>query len=284
MSTEDILSLLAQVGPTSKDAPSPQDDSADEIYKQTSEDNRTVCRLLKIHLDDFYDDINIPFGYFRDANWKISKVLYDNDDVLFYNKKYMTEEDNTRFYEVFDKFIDMIEDIMNPKSKLVIFLKKWTDMSNLRWKANESRSYLKSLLVHKKYQYISPEYTTSIYCDLCEQYPNDVDKIKGNLTKRLDKIVQEVRTEVREFRKNYNEIVTSYTYEYPLHVQDKDIYVLGFINSIILTIISFAEKLIDLHVYAIHPIVNSVIEYYTPINDINLYDPADNGYRRICIV
>ena len=250
-----------------------------------TEENRTVCRLLKIHLDEFYGDISIPFNYFRNGNWCIHKVLYDNDDILFYNKIYMTDEDNERFDEVFGKFIDMLEDIMNPKNKLTIFLKKWTDMSNAsKWKSNDTKSYLKSLLTQKKYQYISPQYTTSLYCNLCDKYPNDMDKIKEKITEHLDNIVQAVIKEVRAFRKIYNEIITSYTYECPIKSQDKDVYVLGFINSIILTILSFAEKMIKLHVYAIHPIVNSVIEYYTPLDEINLYDPADNAGRQICIV
>lgn len=250
-----------------------------------TEENRTVCRLLRIHLDEFFSDINIPFKYFRDENWCIHKVLYDNDDILFYNKTYMTDEDNERFDEIFGKFIDMLEDIMNPKNKLTIFLKKWTNMSNpSTWKCNDTRSYLKSLLTQKKYQYISPQYTTNLYCELCDKYPNDADKIKEKITAHLDDIVQTVRKEVRDFRKIYNEIVSSYTYEYPIKSQDKDIYILGFMNSIILTILSFAEKMIELHVYAIHPIVNSVIEYYTPLDEINLYDPSDNDGRKIFII
>jgi len=76
----------------------------------------------------------------------------------------------------------------------------------------------------------------------------------------------------------------SYVYEYPYDVVKKDIYIKAFINSIIMCILDFAEKLIDLNVYAVHPIIEEIIGYYTRLDEINSYVPADYGFKRLYIV
>jgi len=76
----------------------------------------------------------------------------------------------------------------------------------------------------------------------------------------------------------------SYVYEQPINHIDQPMYLTGFINSILLAIIDLSEKLIELNVYAIHPIVNNSINYYTPLDDINLYDPVENDNRPIYII
>ncbi|XWV26068.1 hypothetical protein QJ857_gp1012 [Tupanvirus soda lake] len=255
----------------------------DDDEKKMKE-NKTMCRLLNIHLREFYDDIYIPFDFFRNADWNISKILYDNEDILFYNKKYITKVDEERFYEVFDKFILMLEEIFSTNSKLYVFLKKWTDMTNIRWKTNGTKSYLKSLLTESKYQYISPAFTTNLFCEISKKHNNDPQIVKSEIEKELDIIVKKVKEEVKKFRKIYNEIVMSYVYEFPYNTQEKDIYVKAFINTVILVVLDFAEKLIELNVYAIHPIVKDIIGYYTPLDEINQYNPLDNGNRKICIV
>ncbi|XWV24820.1 hypothetical protein QJ856_gp0963 [Tupanvirus deep ocean] len=271
--TENIIDTLKKLDNT----------DLDEDEKKMQE-NKTICRLLNIHLREFYDDIYIPFDFFRNADWNISKILYDNEDILFYNKKYITKVDEERFYEVFDKFILMLEDIFSTNSKLFVFLKKWTDMSHMRWKTNNTKSYLKSLLTERKYQYISPAFTTNLFCEISKKYNNDPQIVKTEIEKELDNIVKKVKEEVKIFRKIYNEIVMSYVYEFPYNTQEKEIYVKAFINTVILVVLDFAEKLIELNVYAVHPIVKDIIGYYTPLDEINQYDPLENGNRKICIV
>jgi len=255
-----------------------------DIDHKKNKKNGTICRLLNIQLREFYDDIYIPYDFFRKDNWKINKILYNNEDILFFNKKYLTKEDEDRFHEVFDKYIFMLEEIFSQDNKLYIFLEKWTDMSQPRWKTNKNKSYLKSLLTHKKYQNISPAYTASVYCDFSKKYSDDVDKIKKKTEEHLDEITNKLKKEVREFRKCYNEIVSSYVYEYPNNTDDNHIHVLAFINSIILSILNFTEKIIQLNIYAVHPIVTHIIEYYTPLDFINQYKPSENNYRKLCIV
>jgi hypothetical protein len=256
-------------------------DSEDE---KIAEENRTMCRLLNIHLRDFFDDIYIPYNFFRDANWNISKVLYDNEDVLFFNKKYITDTDENRFYEVFYKFMGMLEEIFTPDNKLYAYFKKWTDMSNLKWRSNNNKTYLKQLLTGKKYQYISPLHTTNIFYEICIKYNNDPEKVKLETEKQLDLIVKIVRKEIKEFRQLYNDIIVSYVFEYPYNTNEQKLYVKAFLNCVILAIIDFSEKLIDLHVYAIHPIIEEIIGYYTPLDEINHYNLKENDNKHLYIV
>lgn len=255
-----------------------------KMGEKDSQENRTICRLLKLHLDEFYSDIYIDYADFRNNKWKINKVLYDSEHVLFYIKRFLTEEDDTKFYEVFEKYTEMIEEIMNPNNKLSHFLKRWTDMTGSVWLDKNINSYLKSLITHKKYQYISPEYTTNIYYTLCKKYSNNIELVKVDIEEHLNGIVSNVRSEIKEFKSVYNEIIASYTYEFPIDSTEQYTYTLGFINSIILSILIFAEKMIELHVYAVHPIINGVIEYYTPLDEISEYSPSENGNRQIYVV
>jgi hypothetical protein len=280
ITTENIINKLENLGVSRN--------NDEEMNK-----NQTVCRLLNIQLRNFFDDIYIPYTFFKNDKWNINKTLYDNEDVLFYNKKYLTDTDEINFFQIFDKYISMLEDIFCQDNKLYIFLKKWTDMTSTRWKTNGTKSYLKTLLTNPKYQFISPSYTTNLYCEMCNKYKNNEkykdhdaysDIIKKKMEKKMDQISSQIKKEVRIFRRGYNEIVTSYVYEYPYNTDDKKIYTKAFVNCVIMFVLDFIEKLIDLNVYAIHPIVYEIIGYYMPLDEINNYDPSDNDYRRLYIV
>ena len=259
------------------------DENIFEKDENLDEENRARCRMINIHLREFFDDIYIPYTFFKDGDWKISKVLYNNEDSLFFNEKYMTDDDHQRFYEVFDKYISVVEEILSTNNKLHVFLKKWTDTSDLRWKPNETRSYLKSLLVKSEYQIISPVYTANYFYELRKKHGDDSEKIKTKIEEHLDQIVKKVRVEMKHFKKVYNEIVESYVYEHPINPSE-DSYLLGLINSVILAILDFADKLLNLNIYAVHPIVTNIIGYYTPLDEIYQYDPLDNDGRKLCIV
>lgn len=262
-------------------------DAKDEDYdEETNNHNMTVCRLLNIHLREFYDDIYIPFTHFRIAKWNIRKVLYENNDVLFYCQKFLTNEDHERFYQVFDKYVFMIEEIFSHDNKLVTFLKKWTDQSQAKWVSIKNNSYLKSILICSKYQYISPEYVTQLYLSCSNKHRGEPAKIKEVLENELDQLNKEIRKESKCFRQNYNDLIVSYVYEYPIFSDpaEKKIYTLAFMNSVIMEILNFAEKLVELNVYAIHPFVTNIIDFYTPIDQIGQHHAHENDGRKIIIV
>ena len=290
--TDNIISELEKLDRPSGGIPEDNPEANPKANPQSTSlksdiesENKTICRLLNVHLREFFDDIYIPFKYFRDDDWNVSKVLYNNEDILFYNENYVTPEDEQKFYQVFERFITMLEDIFTPTNKLYIFLKNWTDMSGSRWKPNSNKSYLKSILTNKKYQHISPSHTVTVYLQYSKLFNGDIEKVKDALEKYLDNLVAKIRKQVKIFKKQYNELVSIYVYEYPLELhQQKNYYVMGFINSVILAILDFANKLMDLNVYAIHPIITNIIEYYTPLDEITHYDPSDNDDRDICII
>lgn len=256
----------------------------DNGNNKVMEENKTMCRLMNIHFKEFYDDIYIPYKYFRDDDWKIGKILYNNEDILFYNKKYLPEADEERFYEVFDKFTTMIEGILTPNNNLYNFLKKWTNMTGKKWKSTNQTSYLKKILDDPDYQYISPAYIVDMYCGLVNKYGNNSSQILEQLTNILESILSQANDEVKKFRKKYNKIVSSYVFECPHMLSTKDKYDSGLINSVLLEIFNFAEKLIDLHIHGVHTIVNSIINFYTPLDDINTYIPGNHHMRKLYIV
>ena len=260
-----------------------------DMSKTTTENNRTVCRMINVQLREFFDDIYLHIDLFRKAGWKINKVLYNNEDALYFNDKYLADEDHARFHEVFDKYVAMLEEILSTDNRLFTFLEKWTDTSMAKWKSNNIgiRSYLKSIIAGREYQIISPLYVTNYFLELKQKYNDDNDKIKEKLETHLNEICENFQIERRNFKKIYNSIIESYVYDYPTKKNDPvviETYILGFINSVILAILDFAEKLIDLNIYAIHPLVNEVIYYYTPIDEINLYNPSEYGGRKLIIV
>ena len=152
-STETVLNKLLNLNDSN--------DSVSEDYNP--EENRTICHLLKIHFSDFFNNIYVPFKFFRKEHWNIRYVLDTNMDSLYYNEDYMNEEDKDKLEKIYKKYTNMIEEIMSPKNKLVFFLKKWTDMSGMSWKAKPVNSYLKSIITNAKYEFISPAHITEIY-------------------------------------------------------------------------------------------------------------------------
>lgn len=247
---------------------------------------KKMCQLIKNNLDNFYDEIYIPYNLFRENDWNIINVLYDNSDSLFYSEEYLTESDKEFFFKIFDKYVRFIGKIWVPNSQLNIYLKKWNKI--------EKPTYLKKIMTDEKYQIISPLYLAHLYKKIFIKYKNDTKIFNIKFNKKLDKIITKYEICRDEFDVEFNKIVNSYVYEYPIsfsnaiHVNsDSDHianYTKGFINAVTLSVISFADKLIDLNIYAIHSIVYDIINYYVPLDDINSYDPDDYKDRNILLI
>lgn len=262
-----------------------EESSADSQY--TSDDYRIVCKLLHVQLRPFYENINIPLKYFRKAKWNISYVLLNNEDSLFFNKKYITDTDEKRFYSVYYKYVDVVKQILDPESILHIYLNKWTYIVKNKWYSYERSSYLKRLLTSDKYYMISPHYVATYFDTLTANNSgsdNYVKEIKQLMEQHLDELLLNIMTEIDAFKNIYNDIIESFVYEHP-HEQDNiKIYFRAFINNVIIEIMSFTEKLLDLNVYAVHPIVSSIINYYTPLDYLYMYRKSSNDGRKLLFV
>lgn len=233
--------------------------------------NEVMCRLLRLQYKDFYDNIYIPYKFFRQSKWNVEKVISDNDDALFFNKNYMTNNDLQLFADVFKKYTDMICKILQPENKLYEFMKRWTNFDSSRWSDNGINSYLKQILTHYRYQYISPTYITDVFYEISKNNINDPQKIRNETEKHLKGILVKVHREKKKFNEIFNNIVSCYVYEYPNNETDenKSLYETAFINAVIIASLEFANKLLDLNVYAIHPIINQIIIFYLPLDDFN---------------
>ena len=248
-------------------------------------DIKNICRLLNKNLPDFYDDIYIPYDLFKEGEWDINDILHKNADVLFYNKKCMTTDDDKRFYEVFDKYICLMEPIWEPDSQLRKYLKSWAKKSGV--------TYLKYIMTKDKYKIISPMFLADTYKKMYIKCDGGTELLKVEYIKCLDKIMSVYENEIHLFKIEIDKIINAYVYEYPIEcisekekVQPIDSlnYTKGFINSIILAIIEFAEKLITLNIYAIHTIVVDVINYYVPLDDINLYKRDEHSGKKLITI
>lgn len=280
METDDLINKLQKIREDNKENNDNNDNDNDN--HDNNKNNQTLCKQLKIHLKDFYDNIYIPFNFFKDNNWNINKVINDNDDALFYNKTYLTPTDEDRFYQVFDKYVIMIEEIMSPTNILSIYLKKWTDTSKKIWKSLPNKSFLKKILTTDKYQYISPNYIATLFREINIKFPDQPDKIREEMRQQLNNLRKEIKTEINSFKNIYKKIIQSYVFECPLNYNETRYYVKGFINSLIMAIVNFSEKLIDLNTYAIHSIVVDIIGFHISLDEIN--KPPSKTNKPICIV
>lgn len=243
-----------------------------------------VCRAIRLNIREFYDHIYIPINFFRHGDWDVRKVLEENRDVLFYNEKYLAGDDIARFDKIFGAYADMIEEIMSGGTNFFRFLDNWTDVPGRALKSICSRSYLRGIILCKKYWALSPAYIADLYCDLYKKYKSDSGAVKAELERTLDGIVSQLQAETKEFKKNFRYIVDSYVYECPLDDGGAEIFALSFVNSIMMEILDFVEKLIGLRVYAVHPIILGIIDYYLPLDEINQFDPEQYGGRKYRIV
>lgn len=191
-----------------------------------------ICILIKKHIENFYDNIYIPYIFFKKNDWDIKKTLLENKDILYYNEKYLINDDKKIFNNIFKNYVKMIEKIMS--NELYIYLKK--EDNNLKKIIN---SYP-----------ISPIYIIELY--------------KNNKIDELDEIMEKVKKEKKKFKIIFKKIIKEYVYN-----TSKDlVYKLGFINSVLMEILKLADKLIKLNVYAIHSIISNIIDDILPLDEI----------------
>lgn len=238
--------------------------SSGETIHDFTPSNERICRLISSHIEHFFDFIYIPIDYFSTENWKIKEVLYDNKDALFYDQKYLSYD---QFHEIFDKYISMLENIFSSSGKLIFYIEQLNYLANA--------NLLKRLIVHKKYRYISPSYIANIYdASIRKEKYWDVEK---KLSEHLDGIYSTAKKEMVQFKKHFLSIIMYHVYWFPFRTNK-------LLEIVIKFILNFTEKMLGLNIYAIHPIVNNVVEFYLPLEEIIEYDLENNDGRELVIV
>ncbi|ANB50708.1 hypothetical protein [Powai lake megavirus] len=256
------------------------DSETNKISREKQEKNKKICRLLKKFIKNFYDNIHIPYHFFKENKWNISKTLNNNEDVLFYNEEFLISLNSDRFYEVFDKYILLMDDIFYPKNTLNLFLKK---ISKINIDDNNIAKYLINIFNNKKYRFISPEYVINKYFDYKNNSNNEHD-IRTQLNDHLNEIMDKVRNHVKNFKMVYHEMLSHFISERPMDQDLQKNYVLNFIGSVLISIFDFCEKIIELNIYAFHPIVLNIIESTLPLDDIFLHEPEKYKNKIMIVV
>lgn len=252
-------------------------------------DNRSLCRLLNLHLPSFFDNIYIPFVLFKEDEWNIKKIIRENKDVIFFNDIYIEKNTKKKFIPVFNKYVDMINRIMNADNCLYIFLNRWTDTSNTRWKCVQTNSHINIILSNPKYEYISPIYITNLYYEYSKKYNKNFDICKQNIEKHMDDITNKLEYETDIFVADCDHIIDTYVYTYPitncvyLH-SELNTYTKSMINKLLIKIISFTDKLINMNIYAIHTIINDAISMYVPLDHFNTFESEYHNNTSIIII
>ncbi|AVL94912.1 hypothetical protein ma526 [Moumouvirus australiensis] len=253
-------------------------DSNKKSSHKTSQ-NKNICKLLK-NITNFYDNIYIPYKYFQNDKWNINKTLNNNEDVLFFNQEILFEEHFDRFYEVFDKYILLMEDIFNPKNMLNPFLKK---ISDIDIENNEKAKFLIKIINSRRYKYISPEYIINQYVKIKNQYI-DENEVQNILREDLNEIISNTKKYVKEFGEEYKHHVCKYISEYPFEENLQQSYTKTFLNDVLLSIYNCCDKLLDLKIYACHVIILGIIDSTLPLDDIYFYEPENNKNKSLIIV
>ena len=221
---------------------------------QTREDiskNMHICKLFRTHIKEFFVNISIPYKYFEQADFDISKVMYENEDVLYYNKKYLSDEQAIDFYQVFNRYVKHIVSMFNEKSVLYKHLAKLNNAKDT--------SFLKTT-INGEYEIISPLYIAKIFNKNCVKYKGEIEKIEYFTNQHLDYIMEQARIAIKKFKSKYKYILKTYVLGYPGTSPNVEEHVKQFIARLNNIVYEFAKILIDIKIYAIQPIINNIID------------------------
>jgi hypothetical protein len=249
--------------------------------------NYTLCRMFKIHVEDFFDNIHIPFDYFKVGEWDIENIISANPDALFYNEMYMTDKDKLAFDEIYEKYTKMINGIMNPGNKLYEYLYKWTNFDG-KWRKRQATPTILQEAMNE-FKYISPIYILNVCTKLIAKHtgPDGIISrvtLKTELYQNLESLMKKIDVEVDKFKEIYHHAVNRFVYRHPINYNYDSNYAKGFINRLILEILDLAQFLIDNNIYAVHAVIREVIDEYTPLDMLNSYEPTEYDGRNIYVV
>jgi len=227
-------------------------------------DNKKICQLLGTHFDRFYDNIGVEIKLFRRENWNFMQVIADNEDVLFYNEQFMSDTNKLKFCLVFPKYISLVKQNFLTTSNLFVFL------NNLH--ISDKTNYLKNIMIDKKFCLISPSYIMELYVHYLTLYKRQHHVIQRKMEAKLLNILKCTMTNIYQFADQYELLVDVYVREFPITKQSIDDHKNNFLHNVFDMILNFIDKLVDLNIYAIHPIIDNVTSFHMPFDVMNLND------------
>ena len=134
--------------------------TTEEIEEVDTVSPKRICQLIDAHISGFFDRIYIPLKMFKKSRYDIDTTLCSNQDVLFYSDLYLTEKDHDRFYESYNKWIDVVSPMFDSDSKIYTFLEKWNDSDDA------TKMYSYNVINNTDYNMISPNYIIEYYTGL----------------------------------------------------------------------------------------------------------------------
>lgn len=307
--TEAEAPLLIEVGGENEEMMDIDTNASPEPEPEITYDharNRKFCRLIKVQMPSFYDNIFVPYHYFRDGRWDIRQIIYENTDALFYSEKYMSSSDQTKFEKLHLDYFNVIAEIMDPEGKLYRFLDKWTIQRGpfAKWRDSREGSHLKNLIL--KHDRISPFYFIDLYADAIKQnIEGTIEARKENIiaimSKKIEVRVKNIRRHTIIFKKRYDALVSSFVFNYPIdfghdarereHGACDDIsfadkiakYEFNFVSKLLKSILNFADKLMSLDVYAVHAVITEIIDNFFDIDNCILHHKKKDKERIIIV-
>jgi hypothetical protein len=175
----------------------------------------------------------------------------------------------------------MIEGIMDPKSKYVKYMDSCTDKSAKKWTKLPNNGGINTLLSVDRYKMLSPKFIIDTYIPFSTL--SNIESLNKTM-EILEVIISKVKKEISKFKSHYLNTLHEHISKFPIMDSKKKELGNNLMKDIFLLILKFANNMIILHVYPIHTIVNSVINEYTPLDNITSHDPDDYEGRDIFVI
>lgn len=251
-------------------------DSDDPITPEERKYNRNMCDYLENNTNYFFSGIGLEKRDFRRYNWHIKKALCDCPEIMFYIKQYLPTEDEARFTQVFEKHVNTILRLFDPNynKNFYDFLSK-KEFANFINDPDVKKPVIIRLMNRHALKYHDPLYLYNLYNEVVNNRESDVSR--KNAIKTLNAIINDNKMRIQEekdkFMKTFVEIIDYYYYEnsFETSIEDSIVESMGCMNSILLLIINFVEKLNELHVIGIYEIINNMTDSHIPLEAMIQY-------------
>lgn len=240
-------------------------DNSDSIIDNSVIDkNMSACRLVNIHINHIYKNIEIPYKYFAENNWDIIKLIYEKR-IIPYNPDLMSDETKEIYDSVLTNYNTIIFDIFSYEGILNSYLGSWTDTQyDYRWKYNGKNSFLRRILRSEQYIRIDPTYILE-YFNNCIKSSTSTEISKSKTLNYLDNIIDRTEKIIKEFEKNISDLMENFMVKEFNDNPDDDMIIL---TKLFDCIINLIRDMLTIHVYKFNDVIDSTVGEYIPISTL----------------